>query len=237
MLLCDRHGNQARPRDIFRPMRDNFSDASRKTKLDDLPADWMAYELAVLFTRWAQLYTYPLYAAMDFDAFKKLNIETLYFDNAAWRSECRDADQSTTPIQRVNPPTKAAATSTPAAGFKRGRQAQATGGHQGAKRQKPQQRQPPPAAAQPAAPKNAKPPAKPAVRSQTACLRHLLHSQDPVQFPGGCHAPPPCTRNHNVQLRNGRLAPQEKADILASLAVMKGGTFPAAATKYVIAHM
>jgi len=224
-------------RDIFRPMRDNFSDAGRKTKLDDLPADWMAYELAVLFTRWAQLYTDPLYAAMDFDAFKKINIDTLQFDNAAWRSECRDADQSTTPIQRVNPPTKAAATPAPAAGFKRGRQAQATGGHQGAKRQKPQQRQPPPVAVQPAAPKNTKPPAKPAARSQTACLRHLLHSQDPVQFPGGCHAPPPCTRNHNVQLRNGRLAPQEKADILASLAVMKGGTFPAAATKYVIAHM
>jgi hypothetical protein len=174
---------------------------------------------------------------MDFDAFKKINIDTLQFDNAAWRSECRDADQSTTPIQRVNPPTKAAATPAPAAGFKRGRQAQATGGHQGAKRQKPQQRQPPPVAVQPAAPKNTKPPAKPAARSQTACLRHLLHSQDPVQFPGGCHAPPPCTRNHNVQLRNGRLAPQEKADILASLAVMKGGTFPAAATKYVIAHM
>ena len=47
----------------------------------------------------------------------------------------------------------------------------------------------------------------------------------------------PCTRNHNVQLRNDRLAPQEKMDILASLAVMKGGIFPAAATKYVIAHM
>ena len=40
-----------------------------------------------------------------------------------------------------------------------------------------------PAAAQPAVPKNAKPPAKPAARSQTACLRHLLHSQDP-DYPG-----------------------------------------------------
>ena len=47
---------------------------------------------------------------MDFDAFKKLNNETLYFENAAWRSEYRDA---TTPIQRVNPPTKAAATLAP----------------------------------------------------------------------------------------------------------------------------
>ena len=40
-------------RDAFRPMRDNFSDACRKTKSDDLSADWMAYELAVLFTKWA----------------------------------------------------------------------------------------------------------------------------------------------------------------------------------------
>jgi hypothetical protein len=115
MLLCDRHGNRAFFHDIFRPMRDNFSDACRKTKkLDDIPADWMAYELAVLFTKWAQLYyTDPLYAAINFDASKKLNIETLYFDNAAWRSEGRDADQSTTPVQRVNLPTKAAATPYP----------------------------------------------------------------------------------------------------------------------------
>ena len=223
-------------RDVFRPMRDNFADASRKTKLDDLPADWMAYELAVLFTKWAQLYTDPLYAAMDFDAFKKLNMDTLYFDNAAWRSECRDADQTTTPVQRVNPPAKAATTPAPPAGYKRVRSAQPAVGHQGAKRQKQQQRQPPPVPAQPAVLKNAKLPAKPAARSQTACLRHLLHSQDPAQFPGGCQATP-CTRNHNVQLRNGRLAPQEKADVLASLAVMKGGIFPAAATKYVLAHM
>ncbi len=52
---------------------------------------------------------------MDFDAFKKLNIETLYFDNAA----------NATPAQRVNPPTKAAAIPAPSAGYnKRGRGAQ-----------------------------------------------------------------------------------------------------------------
>jgi hypothetical protein len=195
-------------REIFRPMRDNFSDdACRKTKLDDLPADWMAYELAVLFTKWAQLYTDPLYAAMDFDAFKKLNIETLYFDNAAWRSECRDADQSITPVQRVNPPTKAAATPAPSAGYKRGQGAQPTEGHQGAKRQRPQQRPPPPAAAaQPAVHKNAKPPAKPAARSQTACLRHLLHSQEPVQFPGGyqAHSQRAATQRQTCATRKSR---------------------------------
>ena len=105
------------------------------------------------------------------------------------------------------------------------------------KRQRPQQRQPPPVAAKSAVHKNAKPPAKPAARSQTACLIHLLHSQDPAQFPNGYQVPSPCTRNHNLQLHNGRLAPQEKADVLASLAVMKDGIFLAAATKYVIAHM
>ncbi len=42
-------------RDGFRPMRNNFLDACRKKKLDDLPADWVAYELAVvLFPKWAQ---------------------------------------------------------------------------------------------------------------------------------------------------------------------------------------
>ena len=226
-------------RDVFRPIRDNFSDACRKTKLDNLPADWMAYKLAVLFTKWAQLYTDPLYTAiMHLDALKKLNIETLHFDIAAWRSECRDADQSTTPVQSVIPPTKTAATPAPAAGNKRGRGTQPAVGHPpGVKQQRPQQRQPTPVAVQPAAHKNAKPPAKPAARSQTACLRHLLHSQDPAQFPSGCQAPPPCTQNHNLQLHNGRLAPQEKADVLASLAIMKGGIFPAAPTKYVIAHM
>ena len=50
---------------VFRPMLDNFSDACRKTKLDDLPVDWMAYKLAVLLTKWAQLYTDPLYLYMQ----------------------------------------------------------------------------------------------------------------------------------------------------------------------------
>ena len=72
---------------------------------------------------------------------------------------------------------------------------------------------------------------------KAACLRDLLHSQDPAKFPNGCQVPSPCMRNHNLQLHNGRLAPQEKADVLASLAVMKDGIFPAPATKYVIAHM
>ena len=143
-------------RNVFRPMRDNYTDACRKTKFDDLPADWMADELAVLFTKWAQLYTDPLYAAMDFDAFKKLNIETLYFDNAAWRSEFRVADQSKTPVQRVNPPTKATTTTAPTADYKRRRGAQPAVGHSGVKCRRPQQRQPPPVAAQPAVHKNAK---------------------------------------------------------------------------------
>ena len=164
-------------RDIFRPMRDNFSDACRKTKLDDLPADWMAYELAVLFTKWAQLYTDPLYAAMDFDAFKKLSIETLYFDNAAWRSECRDADPSTTPVQRVNPPpTKATATPAPTAGYKRGRGTQPAVGHPGVKRKRPQQRQPSPVAAQPAVHKNAKPEATTTPQSRPGAVPERLSS-------------------------------------------------------------
>ena len=52
----------------------------------------MAYELAVLFTKWAQLYTDLLYAAMDFGAFKQHNIETFYFDNA--RPTCKHTKQS-----------------------------------------------------------------------------------------------------------------------------------------------
>ncbi len=100
----------------------------------------MTYELAVLFTKWAQLYTDRFYAAMDFDAFKQHNIETFFFDNAAWRSECLDAeDQSTTPVQRVNPPNKASATPAPTAGYKCGRGVQPAVGHQGVKRKRPQQ--------------------------------------------------------------------------------------------------
>ena len=92
---------------------------------------------------------------MHFDAFfKQLNIETLYFDNAAWRSECRDADQTTTPVQRVNPQTKATASPAPTASYKRGQGAQPAVGHPGVKRQKPKQRQPVPVAAQPAEHKN-----------------------------------------------------------------------------------
>ena len=137
----------------------------------------MAYELAVLFTKWAQLYTDPLYAAMDFDTFKKLNFETLYFDNAAWRSECRDADPSTTPVQRVNPPTtKATATPAPTAGYKRGRGTQPAVGHPGVKRKRPQQRQPSPVAAQPAVHKNAKPEATTTPQSRPGAVLERLSS-------------------------------------------------------------
>ena len=147
--------------------------------------------------------------------------------------------QSKTPVQRVNPPTKATTTTAPTADYKRRRGAQPAVGHSGVKCQRPQQRQPPPVAAQPAVHKNAKQPAKPAGRVEPNRLPEASTPQPrPGAVPECCQAPPPCTRNHNVQLHNGRLAPQEKADVLASLAIMKGGIFlPVAATKYVIAHM
>ena len=38
---------------IFRPTCENLYDAARITKLDDLSMDWMAYELAMVFSQWA----------------------------------------------------------------------------------------------------------------------------------------------------------------------------------------
>ena len=95
-------------RDIFRPMRDNFSDNARKTKMDDVPMDWLAYEVATLFNQWAQLYTDAQYVTMDFETFKQVNIAALHFD--------KDAEPTTTPVQRVNPPTNAVAPPPPAGG-------------------------------------------------------------------------------------------------------------------------
>ena len=204
-------------RDIFRPTRENLYDAARKTKLDDLSMDWMAYELAMIFSQWAQLYTDTQYATMEFEAFKQLNLAGLHFDNTDWRDECKRADQAATPIQRVNPPCKATPITAPARGYKRGRGAAPAIGTPGAKRQRPRQHR-----------QDRLKAAKPAARGQAICLRHLLHNQDPAQFPDGCKAPPPCSRNHNVQLHAGKLA---------SLANMKGGIFPAAATKYIVAHL
>ena len=57
-------------RDIFRPTCGNLYDAARKTKLDDLSMIWMACELAMIFSQWAQLYTDTQYATMEFEAFK-----------------------------------------------------------------------------------------------------------------------------------------------------------------------
>ena len=83
--------------------------------------DWMAYELAMIFSQWAQLYTDTQYATIKFEAFKQLNLAALHFDNTDWRDECKRADQAATPIQRVNPPCKATPNTTPARGYKRGR--------------------------------------------------------------------------------------------------------------------
>jgi len=52
----------------------------------------MAYELAMIFSQWAQLYTDPQYATMEFEEFKQLNIAVLEFDNTQWRQECKNAD-------------------------------------------------------------------------------------------------------------------------------------------------
>jgi len=140
-------------RDIFRPTRENLYDAARKTKLDDLSMDWMAYELAMIFSQWAQLYTDTQYATMEFEAFKQLNLAALHFDNTDWRDECKRADQAAMPIQRVNPPCKATPTTAPARGYKRGRGAAPAIGTPGAKRQKTMPRPPTPAAAPPGPPK------------------------------------------------------------------------------------
>ena len=105
-------------RDIFRPMRDNFYDSARKTKLHDVPMDWLAYEVATLLKQWAQLLVHgQQYAATDFETFKHLNIAAHHFDNKAWSHEIKDSEPTTTPVQRVNPPTKAVATPTPAGGY------------------------------------------------------------------------------------------------------------------------
>jgi hypothetical protein len=144
-------------RDIFRPMRDNFYDSARKTKLDDVPIDWLTYEVATLFNQWAQLYTDTQYAAVDFETFKQLNIAALHFDNKEWRHESNDAESTTTPVQRVNPPTKTVAPPPAAGNYKRGRNATPSNRLPGAKSQRPKQRQAlAPAPATPAPPRGAK---------------------------------------------------------------------------------
>ena len=139
---------------------------------------WLAYEVATLLNQWAQLLVNgQQYAAMDFETFKHLNIAAHHFDNKAWRHEIKDAEPTTTPVQRVNPPTKAVAPPLPAGGYKRRRNATPSNRPPGTKRQKPQQCQP--AALAPAPP--ARPPlqrakgvAKPVAHGQSACLRHFL---------------------------------------------------------------
>ena len=101
-------------------MRDYFYDSAQKTKLDDIFIDLLAYEVATLFNQWAQLYTDTQYATMNFEMFKQLNSAALHFDNKAWRHESKDAEPTTTPVQRVNPPTQAVATPPPVGGYKRG---------------------------------------------------------------------------------------------------------------------
>ena len=220
-------------RDIFYPTRENLYDAARKTKLDDLSMDWMAYELAMIFSQWAQLYTDTQYATMEFEAFKLFRQYGL-----AKRVQARRPDDNADPARQpaVQGNTHLVASQRLQAWtWSRSGNRNARSETPGSKRQKTMPRLQAPAAVPPGPPKGAKTPAKPAARGQAMCLWHLLHNQDPAQFPDGCQ--PPCLRNHNVQLHAGKLALQEKADALASLGNMKVGIFPTAATKYIVAHL
>jgi hypothetical protein len=217
-------------------MRDNFYDRGNKTTLRYLSPDWMAQELAEIFTKWAGLYTDTQYATTDFEEFKQRNIDALSFDNDTWRNNFKNADAATIPIQRVNPPVKALAATPQIAGHKR---ANLGASPQQAKRQKQQLRRNAPASAPPLPrhqQRGARVNAAPNARNQIVCVRHLVHTQDPALFPDKCTAPA-CPRNHAVHLTAGKLTPQDKADALAALAHMKGAVFPAAATKYIVANM
>ena len=229
-------------RRIWLRLREQFRDTSAYGTVEHINRNFMAHELAKICNQWAALYTDAANINMSSEDFLAKNIAVLQFNQKEWRDNSRSIDISKISIQRAGPPLKeptappAPPAAPPRAATPRQQKRNAPGGNRGMQPQAKKPRAAP--AATPTAPRggNGAPVAAPVARQDSICLKHILHGQDPAQFPAACNQTPPCGRRHTVQLHAGKFSAQDKKNALAGLASMKG-TFAASATQYILTNM
>ena len=229
-------------RRIWLRLREQFRDTSAYGTVEHINRNFMAHELAKICNQWAALYTDIANINMSNEDFLAKNIEVLQFNQKEWRDNSRSIDITKISIQRAGPPLKeptalpAPPVANPRAATPRQQKRNVPGGSRVVQPQAKKPRAAP--VATPAAPRggNAAPAAAPVARQDSICLKHILHGQDPAQFPVECNQTPPCGRRHTVQLHAGKFSAQDKKNALAGLASMKG-TFAASATQYILTNM
>ena len=189
-------------RRIWLRLREQFRDTSAYGTVEHINRKFMAHELAKICNQWAALYTDAANINMSSEDFLAKNIAVLQFNQKEWRDNSRSIDISKIAVQRAGPPLKESSTlpvpqiAPPRAAAPRQQKRNVPGGSRVVQPQAKKPRAAPVAApvAAPAAPQggNAAPAAAPVARQDSICLKHILHGQDPAQFPVECNQTPPC---------------------------------------------
>ena len=221
---------------IFLLLRDKFRDTSLDRSVEHLNCNFMAYNLALMFNEWAQLYTNGANINATHEEFLQMNLAVLDFDEIEWQQRCKSKDMSKVPNQQVTPK---AAKSLPAttAGSPRTKGNKHKLGGKAAPPAPKRQKTSAPTQAGSGAPAAAVQQGRGANKGKqaTMCLKHILHEKDPLEFPAQC-VNAPCHRSHATQLQGGKFSAQDKTAALGILANPRG-TFETKAKQYIIANM
>jgi hypothetical protein len=204
---------------IFNRLLDLCHEIDPNLSIEDLDITFLAWKFQSMFVAWSSLYKGDLHATKTQEEFTRINEDLLQFDPAEWQLHHNRMSKSRIPPQKVPPP-KEDAEDRP---LKRRPDTSSRDQQPGSGRKKAKTKTkpavavtPPPAGASTSA--NTAVPKKP--NPQDICVRDLFHKGDANMFPGTCK--PGCQRKHNPQLRNGKLAPGDKAAVKASLDAMTG---------------
>ena len=202
---------------IFNRLLDLLQDINPERSIEDLNIDFVAWKFNSMFVAWSELFKAEQYANKPFEEFTRLNEEVLQFDPIDWQNKCARMAASRIPPQKVPPTRKVNEEKVQ----KHRQEEQARDPKENSKRRKTGVKPRPPAVVSPTPPVLAtNPPPLPTVQAKGICVRNLFHTADPTLFPGPCK--PPCNRQHNVKLRNGKLAVADKAAVRTSLEAMSG---------------
>ena len=204
---------------IFNRLLEQLQELNPERSIEDLNIDFTAWKFHSMFVAWAALFKTEQYANKPAEEFARLNEAVLQFDPIEWQNQCARMAKSRIPPQKVPPPRKP----TEDRNQKRRPETPFRDRAEQGKRRKDKTKlrttTTGPVSPQPLT-TPAPPPGHQPQQSKDICVRHLFHNADATLFPGTCK--PPCSRQHNVKLRNGKLAAADKAAVRTSLEAMNG---------------
>ena len=201
---------------IFNGLLDQLAEPDPELSIDHLDIKFVAWQMNIMFVAWSNLFKGETHATKTIEEFAKLNEDILRIDYIEWQDKCARLGTSKYPAQKVPPPKKIVDES--------GKRGATTPNEPNRKKGKTQHLQtppPPPPPPAPAAQPKVQTPLQLPAQPPQICIRHLFHKKDAARFPLDC-TKTRCDRNHRVKLHGGKLTPDDKADVRASLGLMTG---------------